>query len=292
MSVKLMSAIFETEFRDLQDEEGNTTKASTAKLVLLALADHANDDGEGAYPGLTKMELKTALSRQTIINTYGALKYNGIIYLAGISKRNTNNYTINTRAFPKTNIDGQATLLVKPLDSTSQAALPELVKPLDPNHPLTIQEPSKEVVSELPKTDETKGDYITQADQKVNFILENEKRITERNSWEGRAFFRPDHLPLVDWYHDRTGQTCPKSKQKDWMRALLDWTANNLTVADLKAAYEIDITWRGVFTSPNQLTEKAIAIKAQKKTKITQELPTVRAEDDDDSKYVPNPFRK
>lgn len=156
-----MSAIFETEFRDLHDEEGNTTKASTAKLVLLALADHANDDGEGAYPGLTKMELKTALSRQTIINTYGALKYNGIIYLAGISKRNTNNYTINTRAFPKTNIDGQATLLVKPLDSTSQATLPELVKPLDPNHPLTIQEPSKEVVSELPKTDETKGDYTT-----------------------------------------------------------------------------------------------------------------------------------
>ena len=73
MSIKLMSAIFETEFRDLPDEEGNTTKGSTAKLVLLALADHANDEGEGAYPGLTKMERKTALSRQTIINTYGSL---------------------------------------------------------------------------------------------------------------------------------------------------------------------------------------------------------------------------
>jgi len=73
MSVKLMSAIFETEFRDLQDSEGNTTKAATAKLVLLALADHANDEGEGAYPGLTKMELKTALSRPAIINTYDAL---------------------------------------------------------------------------------------------------------------------------------------------------------------------------------------------------------------------------
>lgn len=137
-----MSAIFETEFRDLPDEEGNITKASTAKLVLLALADHANDEGEGAYPGLTKMERKTALSRQTVINTYGALKHNGIIYLAGISKRNTNNYTINVRSFPKANDDSQPILLVNPLDSTSQAALLEIVKPLDPNHPLTINETS------------------------------------------------------------------------------------------------------------------------------------------------------
>jgi hypothetical protein len=35
-----MSAIFETTFFDLQDEKGNSTKASTAKLVLLAMADH------------------------------------------------------------------------------------------------------------------------------------------------------------------------------------------------------------------------------------------------------------
>lgn len=157
MSVKLMSAIFETEFRDLPDEEGNITKASTAKLVLLALADHANDEGEGAYPGLTKMERKTALSRQTIINTYGSLKYNGIIFLAGISKRNTNNYTINTKAFPKVTDDSQPILLVNPLDSTSQPTLPELVNPLDPNHPLTINESS----SDSHKTDELQGKYNT-----------------------------------------------------------------------------------------------------------------------------------
>lgn len=149
-----MSAIFETEFRDLTDESGNVTKASTAKLVLLALADHANDEGEGAYPGLTRMEKKTALSRQTIINTYDALLHNGIIYLAGVSKRNTNNYSINAKSFPKMQ-DGEAVLLVKPLDqsneltSTSQATLPVLVKPLDPNHQLTIN-----------KTPMPKGDLV------------------------------------------------------------------------------------------------------------------------------------
>ena len=62
MSVNLMSSIFKTEFRDLQDAEGNTTKASTAKFVCIALADHANDDGEGAYPSLAKIAYKTSLS--------------------------------------------------------------------------------------------------------------------------------------------------------------------------------------------------------------------------------------
>lgn len=140
MSVKLMSAIFETEFRDLPDEEGNVTKASTAKLVLLALADHANDEGEGAYPGLGRMEIKTSLSRQTLINAYDALKYNGIIFLVGVSRRGTNNYTINTRSFPKADDGSKTALLVKPLDSDSQATLPEVVKPLDPNHHITIKE--------------------------------------------------------------------------------------------------------------------------------------------------------
>lgn len=141
MSVRLMSAIFETEFRDLRDAEGNVTKGSTAKLVLLALADHANDDGEGAYPGLTKMEKKTALSRQGILNTYDALKYNGIIYLVGESKLGTNNYTINTVSFPSMR-GGQPTLLVNPLDSGGKPTLPEVVNPLDLNHPLTVIESS------------------------------------------------------------------------------------------------------------------------------------------------------
>lgn len=101
MSVNLMSAIFETEFFDLQDEKGNVTKASTAKLVLLAMADHANDEGEGAYPSVARLCRKTALSEQTIRNTFDALKHNGIIALDGKSKYGTNNHTINTKSFPK-----------------------------------------------------------------------------------------------------------------------------------------------------------------------------------------------
>lgn len=253
MSVKLMSAIFETEFRDLQDADGNITKASTAKSVLLALADHANDEGEGAYPGLTKMQTKTALSRQSVINTYDALKYNGLIYLEGKSKLGTNDYTININSFPGALERGQPGLLVISVDQGGQPALPVLVKPVDPNHPLTTQEPQKGL---------SEKDH-QQVNAKVDAII----AASSRADWHGREIFLPDHLPLMDWYHTATGQDCPKAKRKDWMKAAGDWAANNLTVADLQAAYDMDLKWRGVFTSPNQLTDKAIALRAQKQAR-------------------------
>ncbi len=147
MSIKLMSAIYATKFMDLQDAAGYVTKGRTAKQILLALADHANDDGEGAYPSLTRMELKTDLSRQTIVSVYRVLVYHGIITLKGRSKFRTHNYTINPNAFPGTYenparlVTGRAGVPVKPTDESSpltgdgQAASP--VKPTDESSPLT-----------------------------------------------------------------------------------------------------------------------------------------------------------
>lgn len=154
MSIKLMSAIFETEFRDLptgeiENDKMKNAKASSCKLVLLAIADHANDEGESAYPGLTRLETKTALSRQGLVDVIKALRYNGLLLVSDEpSKLGTNNYTVNTECFPKLSDKDDARLLVKPLDqsshftSTSKATLPEVVKPLDSNHPLTTKESS------------------------------------------------------------------------------------------------------------------------------------------------------
>lgn len=147
MSVKLMSAIFETEFRDIQDSEGNTTKAATAKLVLLALADHANDEGESAYPSVGRLAKKTALSSQTIRNTFDALRHNGIVTLAGTSKYMTNNYTINTKSFPRLHGNQDDFPPLNPLDPSNEYLDPSNeslhpLNPLDPNHHLTIIESS------------------------------------------------------------------------------------------------------------------------------------------------------
>jgi hypothetical protein len=146
-----MSAIFETEFRDLplpEDGKSRMAKASSMKLVLLAIADHANDEGESAYPGLTRLERKTGLSRQGILDVLSALKYNGLLSVAeSPSRLGTNDYTFNLACFPCLYGASQATLLVKPLDYPSQATLPALVKPLDLKHHLTTIESSESIPS-------------------------------------------------------------------------------------------------------------------------------------------------
>lgn len=148
MSIKLMSAIFETEFRDLEtgeveNDKPKHAKASSCKIVMLAIADHANDEGESAYPGLTRLEVKTALSRQGLVDVIKALKYNGLLFVSDEpSKLGTNDYTINNACFPKLLDKDDARLLVKPLDQGSQATLLGVVKPLDSNHPLTTKESS------------------------------------------------------------------------------------------------------------------------------------------------------
>lgn len=183
MSINLMSSIFRTEFRDLEDAEGNVTKASTAKFICIALADHANDEGEGAYPSLSKLAYKTSLSRTTVINALDALKYNGILSANGISKWDTVNYTVNYGCFSQ---DSQPALLVKPLDSPSQATLPPLVKPLDPIHPLTIPESSL-TEKEIQQVNDKVDAHLAMA----NFPgAKKEARVSAIQSYLGETFHR------------------------------------------------------------------------------------------------------
>jgi len=145
-----MSAIFETEFFDLKDAEENVTKASTAKLVLLAMADHANDEGEGIYPSVERLCRKTSLSEQTIRNTLDALKYNGIVFLAGKSKYGTNNHTINTNAFPRAIGKEVTVLTLYPLDPLTGNVTPpnrslEATLPVIPESSININKPSTEI---------------------------------------------------------------------------------------------------------------------------------------------------
>lgn len=94
-----MSLVFEYDMPDLQTDDGKTVPDSTAKFVLLALADHCNDEGEGAYPGVKRICKKTSMSNQTVCNALNALRHNGYTTLEGKSKSDTNNYTINMGKF-------------------------------------------------------------------------------------------------------------------------------------------------------------------------------------------------
>lgn len=115
----------------------------------------------------------------------------------------------------------------------------------------------------------------------------------KENAWTGREIFSDGDLPLVDWYHNITGQDCPKSKRNDWQKALSAWRSMGLTVADLQAAYDMDINWRKVFISPNQLTDKALALRAQKKATAQPSRPEHQHyQPKEEGNYVQNPHRE
>jgi len=66
-----------------------------AKLVLLTLADHANDEGE-CYPSLSTIARKTGLSRSTVCEHLNRFATAGILRReAKSSKKGTTHYQIN-----------------------------------------------------------------------------------------------------------------------------------------------------------------------------------------------------
>jgi DnaD/phage-associated family protein len=114
------------------------TTGSSCKAVMLALADHANDDGKGAYPSVTTLQLKTNLERPTVISAVLALQYHLFINFVGESPRETNNYDISPER------------LVKPFDQGGKASLPVKVNPVYqggkaslPESSITTLEPSE-----------------------------------------------------------------------------------------------------------------------------------------------------
>jgi hypothetical protein len=98
MSVTAMSRTFWTEFPPLsyKDGKGNqiTIKDTTAKIVLLAIADNADDFGENSYQSFETLAKKASVDRRSVIRVIKALVNNGFLHVAGVSVYGTNNYTV------------------------------------------------------------------------------------------------------------------------------------------------------------------------------------------------------
>ena len=82
MSVRAMSNVF-----DRQD-----IKSSTDRFVLLALTDHASDDGENIYPSVETVCRKTGFSERTVQGAIKNLVAIGALVPDGKGKRMTNKY--------------------------------------------------------------------------------------------------------------------------------------------------------------------------------------------------------
>jgi hypothetical protein len=99
MSIAVMSKVFYTNIPSLsyiEAEKGSkiTVSATTAKFVLLAIADSADDFGENSYNGYERLGTKTSLGRRSVMRATKALVANGYLENIGTTDYGTNNFKI------------------------------------------------------------------------------------------------------------------------------------------------------------------------------------------------------
>lgn len=82
MSIFLMSLVWKTKLSQSQ------------KMVLLALADHANDEGTHCFPAISTLEKKCSVVRRTIIRALNQLEKDGFLRRYERPGRSTN-YVLN-----------------------------------------------------------------------------------------------------------------------------------------------------------------------------------------------------
>jgi DnaD/phage-associated family protein len=136
MSVTVLSRVFWTEFQDLKYQQGQksvTVSKPVAKLVMLAIADNADDFGENSWQSFETLSTKASIERRSVIRVVKALMASQYISINGKSRYGTNDYKINLSLLghaptardkvgrPKTS-DSPATNLQKTSDSETKTS--------------------------------------------------------------------------------------------------------------------------------------------------------------------------
>ncbi len=142
MSIRLIASIFDADIPELKTTKDQTVSASAATFVLLAIADHANDNGEGAYPAITTIAQKTKLTAQTVIKAIDALELAGYLEKLGKSRHGSTVYRINPKK-----ITTKATLL--PEEESTKATLVKALKPLYQDTKVTLVKPSLTIIKPM-----------------------------------------------------------------------------------------------------------------------------------------------
>jgi hypothetical protein len=99
MSAIITGKVFWTPFKELayQDKKGKTIniKETTAKIVMLAIADSADDYGENSWQSFETIATKASIDRRSVIRVVRALLKHDYLTIAGKTKYGTNNFSIN-----------------------------------------------------------------------------------------------------------------------------------------------------------------------------------------------------
>ncbi len=160
MSVKVMAQVWDSPLPPNQ------------RLVLLAYADHANDDGTSVYPGESRMVTKTGYSAGNIRKITAALIRDGWLYQVAAGRRGQRAaFTVNVRKLLGAQDDTQTVGIGYPNDEVrvSESSLKPLLGDT-PNHHITTSEPSVRGELVITTTDKPprKRDYLWEVFTRVH----------------------------------------------------------------------------------------------------------------------------
>ena len=100
-----------------------STLAPLTKLVMLSLADHANDDGRSIYPSVARLCRKTSISERAVRGTLSDLRKMQIITIAKSSSQHfPTEYTINIRNLAKIRRPARGAPLPRPARGAARPA--------------------------------------------------------------------------------------------------------------------------------------------------------------------------
>lgn len=89
MSIKVMSMVWDADLPRNQ------------KMILLAYADHADDEGQDVYPSVGRTAWKTGYSERAVQQITRELEEVGVLIREGKGPRGTNRFAINLNQLPK-----------------------------------------------------------------------------------------------------------------------------------------------------------------------------------------------
>jgi hypothetical protein len=212
-----------------------------ARLVLLAIADHAHDDGGGAYPSMPKLRHKTGLGERAVTDLVASLERLGELKVwRNAGPNGCNLYRVlmtPAESAPPQNLHPAGNAGVQEMQGAGDAPPQETTAtPADPA-PVTVLEPSK--ISPTERSDKRRGSKTPEPDRPdveqictrlADRIEANgSKRPTITAQWRTEARLMLD----VD------GRELEKViRAIDWCQADPFWHTNILSMPALRKQYD------------------------------------------------------
>lgn len=227
--------------------------------VFLYIGLSIGFESGSSHPGIRKIAKETGMAQNTVIKAVKELEEKGFLEVERREKSSNVYMPIRYISVGKTASPDEADV-----DEAHDNLPHEDAKLPHQNDNL----PHDSTVKLHNQIEQDKEEIIQEANQTVDMILK--LNLPNAFQWKGRDSFRDNHLKYADWYNKKTGQECGKKSQRSWQKAFSEWQDEELDIPHLQEAYEQDVAWKKVIADPNELTKKAVAIKAKSKMVLAQ----------------------